>query len=107
MKMKLLVAFAAAGLSVAAAKSYDISLSQAVRVGSTQLPPGTYKLKVEASKVTLMDPNTGRTVTADAKVSTADKKYDHTAIVSKKVDGADHIDEIDLGGTKTKIQFND
>src|SRR5579883_3282490 len=84
MKMKLLVAFAAAGLSVAAAKSYDISLSQAVRVGSTQLPPGTYKLKVEASKVTLMDPNTGRTVTADAKVSTADKKYDHTAIVSRR-----------------------
>ena len=106
MKMKLLVAFAIAGLSLASAKSYEFSLTQPTTVGSTQLQPGTYKMELGDSKVTLTG-NKGQTVEAKAKIETVEKKFDRTSILSKKVNGADQIDEIHLGGTKTKVEFTE
>jgi hypothetical protein len=106
MKSKLLVLFAAAGLSIAAAKSYDIMLGQAAMIGNTQVQPGDYRLKLSGSSVTLTDSMNGKKIEANAKVESVAKKYEHTAILSKKVNGTDHIDEIQLGGTKTKLDFN-
>ncbi|HWB97977.1 MAG TPA: hypothetical protein VG672_14785 [Bryobacteraceae bacterium] len=106
MKMKLLVAFAVAGLSLASAKSYELSLTQPTTIGTTQLQPGTYKMELGASKVTLTGKK-GQTVEANAKFETVEKKFDRTAIVSKTVDGTARIDEIHLGGTKTKVEFTD
>ena len=102
---KLLILFAAAGISIAAAKTYDITLSTRATIGHTELAPGEYRLRLETNKISLMD-NKGKSVEADAKVESVDKKFDHTAILSKSVNGEDHIDEIQLGGSKTKLEFN-
>jgi len=44
-------------------------------------------------------------VETTAKIVSSDKKFDSTMIDTKQVNGATQIDEIDLGGTKTKVQF--
>jgi hypothetical protein len=105
MKSKFLVLFAAAGLSIGAAKSYDVMLGQPTMVGTQELQPGDYHLKLDGSKVTLVDSRNGKTIETSGKVESVDKKFDHTAILSKKANGTDHIDEIQLGGTKTKVDF--
>ncbi len=106
MKSKLLILFAAAGLSIGAAKTYDIMLGQPAMLGNTQVEPGEYRLQLNSSSVTLTDTTNGKKIEANAKVESVDKKFDHTAILSKKVNGTDHIDEIQLGGSKTKLEFN-
>src|ERR1041384_5843744 len=106
MRNKLLIVFAAAGLSIAAARSYDIRLASLATIGTAQVEPGDYTLKLNANTITLVDTSNGKTVETNAKVESVDKKFSHTAVLSKKVNGTDHIDEIQLGGTKTKVEFN-
>jgi hypothetical protein len=38
-------------------------------------------------------------------VQTAEKKYSETTVQSKRVDGKDLVDEIQIGGTKTALDF--
>jgi hypothetical protein len=100
-----LLLFAALGLSLASAKSYDITLDTATKVGSVELKPGKYSLSVmDETKVRFTSTN-GQAVEASAKVTTSDKKFQATQIDMKQVNGAAQVNEIDLGGTKTKILF--
>ena len=100
-----LLLFAALGLSVLSAKSYDITLDSATKVGSVELKPGKYSLSVmDDTKVKFTSTN-GQAVEASAKVTTSDKKFQSTQIDTKQVNGAAQVNEIDLGGTKTKIMF--
>jgi hypothetical protein len=106
MKMKVLILFAAAGLSIAAAKSYDIVLGSPATIGNQQLAPGEYRLTWNQSTVTLMDTSNGKTVETATRVETAEKKFDHTAILSREINGTEHINEIQLGGSRTRLEFN-
>ena len=100
-----LILFAVFSLSIAGAKTFEITLDSAVKAGSVELKPGKYNLVLmEDSKVRFTSAN-GQTLETNAKLSTADKKFPSTQIDLKQMNGADHINEIDLGGTKTKIQF--
>ena len=100
-----LLLFAALGLSVAGAKTYEITLDSATKVGSVELKAGKYNLAVmDDTKVRFTNTN-GQAVEAPAKVSTSDKKYQATQIDLKRINGAAQVNEIDLGGTKTKILF--
>jgi hypothetical protein len=100
-----LLLFAALGLSIASAKSYDLTLDNATKVGDVELKPGKYSLAImDETKVKFTSSN-GKAVEANAKVSTVDKKFDATQIDVKTIDGSAHVNEIDLGGTKTKILF--
>jgi hypothetical protein len=47
----------------------------------------------------------GQALETSAKMSTVEKKFSATQIDLKQSNGTALIDEIDLGGTKTKIQF--
>jgi hypothetical protein len=86
--------FAVLGLSLAAAKTYEITLDTATKAGTAELKPGKYNLAVmEDSKVRFTASN-GQAV-----------EFSATQIDLKTVDGTAQINEIDLGGTKTKIQF--
>jgi hypothetical protein len=97
--------FAVLGLSVAGAKTYDITLDSAAKAGSVELKPGKYSLELmEDSKVRFTSAN-GQAVETSAKLSTVEKKFSSTQIDLKQSNGTALIDEIDLGGTKTKIQF--
>ena len=97
--------FAALGLSIASAKSYDITLDSTTKVGSVELKAGKYSLFVmDESKVKFTGAN-GQAVEASAKVTTSEKKFSATQVDMKRVNGSAQVNEIDLGGTKTKILF--
>jgi uncharacterized protein YdbL (DUF1318 family) len=100
-----LLLFAALGLSIASAKSYDITLDSASKIGNVELKAGKYSLLVmDDTKVKFTDAK-GQAVEASAKVSIVEKKFQATQIDMKQVNGAAQVNEIDLGGTKTKILF--
>ncbi|MBV8732091.1 MAG: hypothetical protein JO336_19970 [Acidobacteriia bacterium] len=103
--LRTLVVLAALGLSAAWAKSYDITLDSATKVGNVELKPGKYSLSVmDDTKVKFIS-SSGQAVEASAKVTTTDKKFQATQIDLKQVNGTAQVNEIDLGGTKTKILF--
>ena len=101
---KALPFFLVAGLAVASARSYTVNLFQPSMVGATELKPGEYKLEVNQSKATIKKGKVE--TTSDVKVEEGDTKYDTTSV--RYVNGADgkvKIQEIRLGGTKTKLVF--
>ena len=98
-------ALALSTLSLASAKTYEITVSSPVMVGTSPLPAGSYKLKLEGDKAVFTNMDTDKEVTADVKVDTVDKKYDVTAIDSTKKGDRDQINAIELGGSNTKIEF--
>ena len=105
MLLRSLVVFSVLGLSVAGAKSYDVSLPQAAKAGSVDLKAGNYTVVVDGSKVVFKNATTGKTTQADATVATADKKFSATQVDTFSNNGQATIREIDLGGTTTKLQF--
>ena len=92
------------GVAVASGKTYSVTLYQQSIVGSAQLQPGDYKLDVDGSKVTLR--NGKKATEAEVKVETGDQKYSSTTVRYQNGDGNYRIQEIRLGGTKTKLVFN-
>src|SRR3974377_1023588 len=97
--------FAVLGLSVAGAKSFEITLDTAVKAGSGEVKTGKYSLVLmEDSKGRFTSAN-GQAVETSAKMSTVEKKFSSTQIDLKQGNGTAQINEIDLGGTKTKIEF--
>jgi hypothetical protein len=98
-------ALALASLTMLSAKTYQIILIAPTKAGSVQLKPGQYSLKVVGSNVTFTDENSSKTFTTPAKIETVDKKYDDTKVQSSKDGENDRIEEIDLGGSKTKLGF--
>jgi hypothetical protein len=104
-KFAIVAALALSSLTVVSAKTYDIVLSNPTTVGSVQLKPGQYKLKVEGANAIFTDANSSKTFTTPVKVETGDKKFDDTRVQSTKDGSGDKINEIDLGGSKTKLGF--
>ena len=102
---KLILLFAVAGLSVAGAKSYDVTFGSPTVLGAVQVPAGQYQLKFEGSKVTLVNTSNGKRLEADATVQEMPTKFAETIVSSKHVDGKDLVDEIQIGGTKTALDF--
>ena len=103
---KWLIAFALLGISVAGAKTYDITLPDPSTVGKINLQPGQYELTVKAATAIFRDMKTGQSFEATAKVEQAPKKFQNTEVESKQVAGRNRIEEIRLHGTKTKLEFN-
>lgn len=102
---KLILLFGVAALSIAAAKSYDVTFTSPAVLGAMEVPAGQYQLKYEGSKVTLINSVNGKRVEADATVQAMPTKFSETLVQSKHVDGKDMVDEIQLGGTKTALDF--
>src|SRR5258707_8159481 len=106
MTRKFLLSFAIFAFSVvASAKSYSLTLFQKSTVGGAELQPGEYKLDLTESKVTLR--NGKKSAEAAVTVETADEKFGATSVRYQNGDGKYRIQEIRLGGTKTKLVFND
>ena len=105
MTRKFLLSFAILALSaVASAKSYTVTLFQPSIVGGAELQPGEYKLDLSESKVTLR--NGKKSAEATVTVESADQKFPSTSIRYRNGDGKYRIQEIRLGGTKTRLVFN-
>jgi hypothetical protein len=101
---KVLPFFLVAGLAVASARSYTISLFEPAMVGSTELKPGNYKLEVNDQTAIIRQ---GKIQTeSPVKVEEGDTKFDTTVVrYVPSADGKAHIQEIRIGGTKTKLVF--
>jgi phosphoribosylformylglycinamidine (FGAM) synthase-like amidotransferase family enzyme len=74
-------------------------------VGTAQLAPGEYKVKVDGSNAIFTETQHGKSVTVPVKVENGDKKFDATTVDSSKQGDMDQIKTIDLGGSKQKLQF--
>ena len=107
MKNQIIIGvFALASLAIAGGKSYDVTISKPSKVGSLQLVPGTYKLKLDGSKATFTDAK-HHDFSTDVKVENASKKFGYTAVDSTETGATDQIHSITLGGSTTKIDFAD
>ncbi len=104
-KLFVVTVLALSSLTIAGAKSYEIVLSNATKAGAVQLKPGQYKVKVDGSNVTFTDVNTTKSFTTPAKVQTTEQKFDATKVQTTKDGDTERLQEIDLGGSKTKLEF--
>lgn len=106
MVKKLLFGFSTLALLVAsAANNYKFTLYGPTLIGSTELKAGEYKIEVNDNKAVVK--HGGTVAEANVKVETADQKYDQTAIRCVDKDGKNHLQEIHVGGTRTKLVFSD
>lgn len=105
MLKRFVLAFAILGLAVASAESYRVTLSQPSKLNGKQLKAGEYRLNVDASKVTIV--NGKESVEVPVKVETVDTKFDNTAVRYTGTGDKITITEIRIGGTKTKLVFDD
>lgn len=94
-----------ASLTLVSAKSYEIVLSAPTKVGAVQLKAGQYTLKVQGSNAVFTNVETAKSFTTPVKVESGSTKYDETKIQTAKQGDTDLIQEIDLGGSKTKLGF--
>ena len=105
MKKFLLLVLGVAGLSVANAKSYSIEVHEPAVVGGMTLEPGEYKVEViEQKAVITMGRVRGE---APVKLENGESKYNSTTVRYSMADGKMRIQEIRLGGTKTKLIFSE
>ncbi|MFN0167123.1 MAG: hypothetical protein ACKV22_11900 [Bryobacteraceae bacterium] len=91
--------------ALASAKTYSITLFEPSHVAGTVLSPGDYKIDLKDNdKVTI---RSGKTVVeAEARLETTDQKFSATSVRYLNGDGKYRIQEIRLGGTKSKLVFN-
>ena len=73
-----------------------------MKAGSVQLAAGEYSLKVQGGNAIFTNVQTGKSFTAAVKADTADRKFDHTAVVYDNKDGDKHIMSVELGGSTTR-----
>jgi hypothetical protein len=105
MMRKVLPFFLVAGLAVASARSYTVSLFAPAMVGTTELTPGEYKIEVNDQTAVIRN---GKVQAESAvKVEQGESKFDRTVVKYVNDGGgkAMHIQEIRIGGTKTKLVF--
>ena len=94
-------------LAFAGAKSYDFSISSPTKMGTTDLKPGQYQVKVDGTQATIRDAQTGKSFTVPVRVEHGSQKFDQTTVQSSTKDGVDRITEINLGGSDTRLELGD
>lgn len=105
MTKKLLLAFSTVALSVAiAADSYRVTLFQPSVINGETLKPGDYKVEVTGDRAVIK--GNGAKVETGVKVAPADEKFPATSVRYSNGEGKMKVEEIRIGGTKTKLVFN-
>lgn len=101
---KILFGFTTLALAIASAATYRVTLFQPSIIAGTELKPGDYKIEVKDNKAVVKG---GKSVVeADVRVETADQKFGATSVRYTNADGKMKVQEIRLGGTNSKIVFN-
>ena len=102
---KVLPFFLVAGLAVAGGHSYNVSLFVPSRVGATELKPGQYKIEVNDQTAVIRQGKVQ--AESPVKVEEGDSKFATTVVrYGSSADGKSRIQEIRIGGTKTRLVFN-
>lgn len=82
-----------------AASSYSLTLYDRMKVGDVELKPGEYKVEMQGDKAVFHSGK--KSIEIPATLGTSEKKFASTSLHSMD----SKLEEIDLGGTKTKIVF--
>ena len=101
---RLAVVFAIVALGVAAAETYKVTLFQPTVVQGKELKPGQYKLDLKNNVLVIADGK--ESVETTVKVETSNQKFSTTSIRYATADGKFTIQEIRLGGTRTRLVIN-
>ncbi|MEZ5403692.1 MAG: hypothetical protein R2729_28690 [Bryobacteraceae bacterium] len=100
----LAVCLLAGAMTVAAAaERFNVTLFQDSVVNGTTLKPGDYKLTLDGSSVIIARGK--EKVETGVKVEAVEAKYNATSVRYLNGDGKYRVSEIRLGGTKTKLVF--
>ncbi len=105
MKKVLMLAIGVAGLATAGTKSYSFDLYGPALLGATALAPGEYRVDIVDQKAVIRNGKTH--CEAPVKVEGGDTKYGRTSVVFQNGDGKMHIQEVHIGGTKTRLVFSE
>jgi hypothetical protein len=104
-------------MGIAGTKSYDVTFEKPTKAGATELRAGTYGVKLvdgqavftretSGSEVAPMDETGyGKSISVPVTVKHAGKKFTDTSVATSNNEGTANIQEIDLGGTDTKLLF--
>jgi hypothetical protein len=101
---KLAVLFAIVSVGLVAAETYKVTLFQPTVVQGKELKPGQYKLDLKNNILVIADGK--NSVETTVKVETSDQKFSTTTIRYATAEGKYSIQEIRLGGTKTRLVLN-
>jgi|SRR5580658_7259190 hypothetical protein len=105
MKTKIFLFLAIAGLSFAGTKTYEVTFDSPAVLGPMEVERGHYKVSFDGTKVTLVNESNQKSFETTATVQTSEKKFGETIVESKRDGGKILVDEIQLGGTKTALDF--
>jgi hypothetical protein len=105
MKKQFLIAVVMAGVALASGKSYRMNLEEPALLGNTELKAGEYRVEVVDQKAVIRQGK--KQHEAPVKVETADSKYYTTSVRFTNDNGKRHIQEIHVGGTKTRLVFTE
>src|SRR5271165_201774 len=106
MKLKTIVlagVLAIFSMSLALAKTYDVSFASATKVGDIQLKAGQYRMSVTGTKVTFTSVDSQKSLSTEGKIGNADKKFEETRVDATTEGTTSVVKEIELGGSKIKI----
>ena len=103
--IKLVVCMGTLAMAIASAASrYNVTFHQPAMVNGTELKAGEYKVEVNGNNATI---SAGKvTVQAPVRVESSDTKYNTTSVRYATGAGNYVLDEIHVGGTKTKLVFD-
>ena len=104
MTKKLIVLFVLVAALVFAGSNYNLKVYDSLLVNGKVLKPGEYKLTVTNNTATISQGK--EKVEATVKVEETKEKFDATSVRFVPENGQNKIQEIRLGGTKTKLVFN-
>ncbi len=104
-RILLTITVLAASAAAVHAKSYTVTVLQPAMVSGTELKAGQYTVEVKDQSVIL---KSGKTeVSAPVKMETEENKFPSTTVRYAEGQGKLRIQEIRLGGTKTKLVLDE
>ena len=101
---QVLISFAFVALSVASAATFHVSFVEPSVVKGKELKAGDYQLNLKENSVIIAQGK--KQVEVPAKIENTNKKYDRTRVLYNENKGKFSIQEIELGGTTTKLTFD-
>jgi hypothetical protein len=89
----------------AKSKSYSITVSNPIKVGSVTLKPGDYKVKLEGSEAVFLRVASNETFKVPAKIESSTDKYPKTALIQNTEGGQSKLVGLGLKGTSDVMKF--
>jgi hypothetical protein len=101
---RVVLVFAILAMVAASAATYKVTLYQSAVVQGKELKAGEYKLDLKDASMVIANKNTS--VETPVKVETSEQKFSSTTVRFANENGKFSIQEIRLGGTKTRLILN-